>query len=109
MKTFKIAIIAAFLAFSLMSMANQEAFMTKKSKIIIEVTIQQALGDPGLVAAMYQQLNPDFLGSNQQSYTLSVDYLQYTFRISGTHAEWKLFFTPKWKFGSEKKLNPIES
>ena len=52
---------------------------------------------PGLVTAMYQQLDNDFLdsGTNQQLYTVIVEYQGYNFRITGTYSQWFWFFKSK--------------
>jgi len=98
MKTLKSAFIAVLLTFSVVGIAKSDGFGTlKPPKNVIYVSLQQAVQNPGLLFAMKQQLDPGFLSTNQQSYTVSVNYQHYRFMITGTYEEWKLFFSPlKW-------------
>jgi hypothetical protein len=104
MKTLKTAIIATFLAFSIVSIASADGFKAKK---VVNISFEKAIQNPGLVLAMHQQLNPDVLGNNQQVYVLPVVYQGITYKISGTYEQWKLFFTPKWNIGSESNPSII--
>jgi len=104
MKTLKIAMIAAFVAFAMVSLANNDGFKTKPDKKVINMTIDQATKIPGLVVAMHEQLNEDFLKNNQRSYTKDVVYLGVIIRITGTYAQWKLFFRQPFFMPSEKYI-----
>jgi hypothetical protein len=104
MKTLKIAMIAAFVAFAMVSLANTDGFKIKPDKKVVHMTINDAIKIPGLVVAMHQQLNDDFLKSNQRSYTKDVIYLGVIVRITGTYDQWKLFFRRPFYMPSEKYL-----
>ena len=110
MKSLKLAVIAVLLTFSVVNIAKSDGFGTiKDPKNVVSLTLQQAVQVPGLVVAMNQQLNPGFLNTNQQYYTVSVSTPQYIFKITGTYQEWKLFFSPKWGTPAEsgfKKIGP---
>jgi hypothetical protein len=102
MKTLKSAVIAVLLTFTVVGIAKSDGVGSiKPPKNVIYLTLQQAVQNPGLLAAMKQQLDPGFLNTNQPSYTVSVNYQQYIVMITGTYQQWKLFFTPKWGSPSE--------
>ena len=95
MKSLKIVMITAIVAFTMVTVANAEhPSKIDPSKRTIKLTFEQAMQNPGLVAAMYQQLHNDFLGtsSNQQMYTVIVVHQNYNFRITGTYSQWVWFF-----------------
>jgi len=99
MKTLKIALIAAVVSFALMSYAGVDtenpAQKVEKERII-KITLKQALTDPGLVCAMYQQLTPAFLQVEQPGlYVASVRYKFKLIEIYGTREAWVLFFRNK--------------
>ena len=98
MKTLKIALIAALVACTMVSLAsaNVDGFH-KQPKKMVGITIERAIQNPGLVIAMYQQLNPGFLGNDQKIYRVNVTYQNTIYRISGTREQWKKFFSSKWK------------
>ncbi len=96
MKTVKIAVITLVLAFAALSIVNADGFVKKPpAKKIIHVTLVQAVQNPDLVIAMYQQLDPSFLITNQYSYTKVVLFHNYLVSITGTHEQWVLFFRAK--------------
>ena len=105
MKTLRIAMISTFVALAMVSLANKDDFRTKPDKKVVTLTFAQAIQIPGLVAAMYQQLNDDFLLNNQPSYTLKVVYNGYICRITGSFDQWTLFFRLKWRYSSEIKTD----
>ena len=100
MKTLKTAIIATFLALSIVSLASDGGF-NKKPKQVVNITFDKAVQNIGLVMAMHQQLNPDFLSNFQLMYVEEVTYHETLYRIRGTFQQWEMFFLPKWKIGSE--------
>jgi hypothetical protein len=109
MKTLRIAMIAAFVAIAMVSLANTDGGMgTKPNKKIVSISIQQAVQIPALVLAMYQQLNPDFLKKNQPTYTVSVAYQGVIVRITGTHDQWVLFFRQKYILPEANKVREID-
>jgi hypothetical protein len=58
MKTFKFALIAAIVACTMVRLANADGFHEKPiSKKIMNISLEKAMKMPGLVAAMYQQID----------------------------------------------------
>ena len=110
MKTLKIALIAALVACTMVSLAsaNVDGFH-KQPKKMVGITIERAIQNPGLVIAMYQQLNPGFLGNDQKIYRVNVTYQNTIYRISGTREQWKKFFSSKWKLVEVTKPAAIGS
>jgi hypothetical protein len=92
--------IATVLAIAMVSMSVTNVLQADppvSSKNVITLTFDQALSDPGLVAAMNQQLSDEFLINDFPVYTVEVNYMAYVIRISGSYGEWKWFFQRKWK------------
>jgi hypothetical protein len=94
--------VAILIASTTVCLANADGFK-KKPNAVYNITLVKALHNPGLVAAMYAQLDPSFLNNNQLVYTVEVTYKGDLYRITGTQIQWKLFFRPKWKIKSEIK------
>ena len=100
MKTLKFAVIALFVAFTMASLANADKFTDRPGKIkpikAVSLTMEKAAQIPGLVAAMYAQLDrDDFLNNPQQYYVARVFYKSAIYRISGTYDQWYRFFKIK--------------
>jgi hypothetical protein len=108
MKTLKIAMIATLVAFAMVSMANADGFTVKPANKIVNLTLEQAFGVPGLVAAMYQQLNSSFLEVELPSYTVKVEHAGVIYRITGTRAQWIVFIRLKWKYANDIKYLEID-
>jgi len=94
MKTLKFAMIAALIACTMVSLANADGFKSKPKPIkVVNLTFEKAMSIPGLVAAMYAQLDKDdFLNNPQHTYIAEVTYNGTLYRISGTLAQWIRFF-----------------
>ena len=100
MKTAKILIFATLLVFTSVSISNADGFAKKPpAKKVINITLLQAIQDPALVIAMYQQIDPGFLKYNQASYTKEVTFHNYLVRVTGTAEQWIQFFKakPNWE------------
>lgn len=93
MKTLKLVLIAAILAFGMTSLpAHSEA----KSIKVINLSLEKALQEPGLVAAMYQQLTMASLTLDKNgNYSAIVTYTHSVYRISGPYKVWVRFFTSR--------------
>ena len=92
MKTLRITLIAALVAVTMVGMANADGFKVCPHKQVVNLSLEQALNNPSLVAQMYSQLNPQMLNNNQLVYTVYVDCGKTVYRISGTYNQWSLFF-----------------
>lgn len=97
MKTLKLALVAALVAFAMVSVANADGFKSKPkfTKMVI-LTVEKAMQDPGLVAAMYAQLDEkDILHFALPPYIFEVNYNGAHYLISGTLGQWIQFFRLK--------------
>lgn len=89
-------VLIAFLTFSYLP--SSQANITAKTSIYI--TLDEAVQNPGLVNAMYSQLNDDFLMRNQAAYTQKVIYQGINVYITGSFHDWKAFFKNRARFWS---------
>lgn len=94
MRTFKVGIIAMLLVFTSVSLTNADGFKQKPKLKIVQVTLVQAMGIPGLPAVMLQQLDESMIGCGcQSSYTEDVVHNNVIYLITGSQQEWQFFFT----------------
>ena len=94
MKTLKLLMIASFVTFTMVSYGNVINLESGPTIRIVEISLEQAVENPGLVAEMYRQLDVDMLdpASRKEIYTFDVYYQHFVVRITGTLSEWGLFF-----------------
>ena len=87
------------------SMAGSNPGGFHKKPVVINITIEKAVHDPGILMSMVRQLNVSMLGggNNQALYYANVTYSGRVFRISGTFEQWKLFFLNSSKLVLDKK------
>jgi hypothetical protein len=102
MKTLRLALVATFVALTLMSLANADGFKGKPKKVV-NITIDKALQDPGLEAAMYRQVDPSFLKNVEQLYVVDVVYNWTIYRIMGSRQSWFKFFKARGKHATDAK------
>ncbi|MBW6460729.1 MAG: hypothetical protein K0B08_09165 [Bacteroidales bacterium] len=97
MKTLKYALAAVLVSCMMISLASADGFTSKNkvTKKAVSISFAKALSNPGLVVAMYQQINPSFLNNNQHVYTQQVVYQGNIYMITGTYAQWYWFFYVK--------------
>jgi hypothetical protein len=93
MKTLKIALVAAIVACTMVSLAYADGTPDKpKLKKIVILSYDKALQNPGLVAAMYRQIEKeDILNCPGHVYVAQVVYIWNIYRISGTLDQWNRF------------------
>ena len=92
MKTLKFAMIAAILSFAVISYAGVKPQKDHAQKLI-KITLTQAVKEPGLVAAMQDQLSMAFLKVEPHGqYTALVKYNLNIYKIYGTRPAWIRFF-----------------
>jgi ribulose 1,5-bisphosphate synthetase/thiazole synthase len=108
MKTLKLVMIAALLTTALVSNATTDGTKIRSAKKVVDMTFDQAMKVPGLVIAMYEQLNNGFLLNIQPIYTVTVDYQKYVVRITGTQEQWVWFFKTKWVDTDPVKVGKID-
>jgi hypothetical protein len=97
MKTLKLALVAMFVAFTMVSMSNSDGFRTNPNfKKVIILTYAKAIQNPGLVSAMHQQIyKADVLDVHQYNSSCAVIYQKNTYLITGTREQWMNFFRMK--------------
>jgi hypothetical protein len=99
MKIIRLALICAFITTAMVNQANADGFKGKPTNKVINLTLEQAIQVPGLVAVMLLQLDESLLNNNQQSYTVSVRFNDYTVRVTGSYEQWAFFFKYYWSDG----------
>jgi hypothetical protein len=94
MKTLKFAVIAAIVACTMVSLSYADGFKEKPKPVkVINLTLEKAAHIPGLVVAMYDQIDKDdLLNSTNHILVAEVTYLGTLYRITGTLEQWILFF-----------------
>jgi hypothetical protein len=98
MKTFKSVLILLLVTVTMAGYSSADGFKIKPGpKKIVSISFERAIKNPGLILAMYQQLNGEFLNNNQKTYTVSVVYDDSIYRITGTYDQWKMFFNLNFK------------
>jgi hypothetical protein len=93
MKALKLVLIAVILSLGITSMHAKSAAKPTK---IINLPLEQAIKDPGLLKAMYAQLTMEFIKVEKQGvYTALVRHNKTIYRIYAPHREWVIFFQIK--------------
>lgn len=93
MKTLKLAMVAIILSVAVVCLADSKPPAAKK---VVCISLSQAMSEPGLVAAMYDQLGPAFLGVEHPGYYwATVKYNNVSYRIFAPRKAWKRFFLTK--------------
>ena len=92
LKTISIVILAVMLLAGYS--ANAQVFKEKpKFREAINITLEKAIKNSGLVRAMYMQVHPqDVINAHQHIYTAEVHFNGKLYLIKGTLDEWMLFF-----------------
>jgi hypothetical protein len=95
MKTLKIAMVAALVACTMISLANTDGFKEKPKAVkIVYLTLEKAVQVPGLAAAMYFQIDKEELLSSPSAILVAnVTFQGVHYRISGTRDQWVRFFS----------------
>ena len=97
MKSLKFALIAAIVACTMVSLARDGRTNTEPRKVAV-ISFSQAIQNPGLVVAIYQQVDPGFLNNYVQNALVDVVYNGTLYRISGTYENWVSFFNNRWLY-----------
>jgi hypothetical protein len=108
MKKITSTILIALLAGTMICLAADRNEMREVRKVV-PITLKEAVQIPGLVIAMYQQLNPSILNNNQHFYVLRVNYGLNIYEISGTYDQWIRFFSMRWKCPVKTKKPAVAS
>jgi hypothetical protein len=94
MKTLKFALIAMFIATAMVNQAASDEFKSKPKRAL-NLTFDRAIKNPGLVTAIYQQVDPAFLNTIEQLYIVEVVHHGTVYRILGSRQSWIRFFRPR--------------
>jgi hypothetical protein len=99
MKIVKLLLITTLLTYTAVNVANADGFTVQKTvKRAYNISLNNALKDPGLVASMRQQLNIHILYFYMgPSLTVEVYYQKNTYHITGTREQWLEFFHTQGK------------
>ena len=94
MKATKLIAVAIILGIASLGFAQQEGptDQAPDRPNAVVITLKKALHFPYMVKAMHEQLNPSFLQVDKESYTAPVRIKNEVFYVTGTQAEWKVFF-----------------
>ena len=91
MKTLKLAMIAAILSIAMISYAGVDP-KTNLCKVV-KISLSQAQANPGLTAAMFDQLDMSFLKLEHPGlYSATVTFNNTVYKIYGKHKAWLRFF-----------------
>ena len=97
MKTTKVILVAALMAFATIGFSqtdrNIELIKKPPPHLVVKVSLSCALQNAALVGAMRSQLSPNFLQGNQRVYTVRVRFNNTIYYIVGSRAQWKRFFS----------------
>ena len=108
MKTSRLLMIATVLAITSISFSYTnvlKADQLSSSRMVLNLTLQQALQNPDLAMTMHQQLSDDFLGNGEASvFTVRIFFANYLVYVSGTYEEWTLFFHTSLENGSGSQI-----
>ncbi len=97
MKTTKLILVAAMLAFATVGFAQATSpapinEIQVQPQLALNISLTSALHYPYLVRAMHAQLNPSFLVNEQQTYTVVVRLKNVSYYVYGTYGQWIKFF-----------------
>ena len=95
MKTTKVILVAALMAFATMGFSQEKSTpptLGQSPQLSALITLQSAMQNAGLRFAMYSQLTPRFLQVEKPMYTVSVHFNHSQYNIIGSYHEWSRFF-----------------
>ena len=111
MKTLKFALIAAIVACTMVSLASADGFKSRpKFRKVALLSLDKAMENPGLVAAIYAQVDrEDILNSASHVYTAEVTYQGSVYRITGSLDKWIRFFRMQGVGPATTKLKGLKT
>jgi hypothetical protein len=90
MKALKLVLIAALLT---LGFTSTPAHSHNKAIKVVDITLAQAVTEPGLVNAMYEQLDMSVLKVDKNGkYSAIVNYGNTFYRVTGERKAWLRFF-----------------
>jgi hypothetical protein len=88
-----------FASFSTTSVAKADQLTS--NEFILKITLEEALQNPDLVAAMRERISQDFLNSGEsQTLTAHIYFGNVHVSITGTREQWILFLHPSSTSGT---------
>ena len=93
MKTVRLVMIATFVSLVMVSLANLNIPDPQPDNKLISMHFEQAIRNPRVVMAMYQQLDNGLLNAKEHTYSVNVLIRNYTVNITGTRSQWVWFFS----------------
>jgi len=104
MKNLKLVMIAALITFTSVGFAQTGEYIGKLKPETIKISLDEALAMPGLVEAMYEQLDESMLdGEPGEVVVLKVEYKDVVFLIIGKREAWLSFFEKEKVIIEEEK------
>jgi hypothetical protein len=102
MKIIKLVLIAAILTLSGVDILKADGYNGKPAlSQIANLSLDKALRNPGLVAAMHQQLNYHMMNPHAgPTWTARITYHNNLYQITGTVEQWNDFFN--WQRSTKK-------
>ena len=89
MKNLKFTLVVAILTFATVSFGTKAPDQSGSVQVL---SLEQAMTNPALVYAMYQQLDPEFVSKNHTIYYANVEFEDKIYSIYGTQKAWRSFF-----------------
>jgi len=108
MKTTKLILVATLMAIATFGVAQTRS-LAPRTELRAEpqralcITLTAAMYNPGLVSAIYAQVNTSFLAGDQQIYTVTVRYNKNVYLVSGSRNQWINFLRQK-----PHKIDPVK-
>ena len=104
MKTKRIVMLASFLAIAVLSVSISQVANAaedkrdKTARKVAHMTFDEAEQNPGILQAMYQQIEDDVLPNNWPDYTARILYKGVNIYVQGSYAQWFKFFRDQMKY-----------
>lgn len=95
MKTTKVILVAALMAFATMGFSQVKSTpptLSQAPRISATIPFQSAIQSRALVFAMHTQVSPEILKSDRQMYMATVYVNHIAYCVCGTYSEWLRFF-----------------
>jgi hypothetical protein len=94
MKKVRFALIAVIVACTMISTVKADGIKSSPRKSV-SMTFDRAIKDPGLVATIYDKVDPSFLNRIEQLYIVEVVYKNVVYKILGSRQDWLRLFRPQ--------------
>lgn len=106
MKNYKLVLVSTIIAFAMVSTSLADGFHLKPKKTV-ECTLVKACQCPSLIQGILLQVDPSFLNTNQQYYTVRIVCNNIVYKITGTRAQWIWFYNQEWSLYLSKTVKLV--